>query len=214
MDGPRSPTAGADAWHRNGIRLFNVAVTRTKARLCVVAGGARVRNAKPNTALARLATLLGSPGVRVLKAKHLIAPPTAPVPLRGEFGTALAEVLGRHVEVTDVRDETTFYDTFAEEINRAERSLWLWAPWVAKRLRSLLPALAAADRGVRIVVFIRDDTDQLQHKPANQALITDFRTVAHTVISMNVMHQKIAVFDEQTVLLGSLNALSQSWTER
>lgn len=204
---------GADAWHRNGIRLFNVAVTRTKTRLYVVAGGARVRNAKPGTALARLAALIGSRGVRVLKAKHLIAPPTAPVPLRGEFGTALAEVLGRHVEVTDVHDETTFYDTFAEEINRAEHSLWLWAPWVAKRLRSLLPALAAAaDRGVRITVFIRDDTDQLQRKPASQALIGDLRAVAHTVIPMNVMHQKIAVFDEQTVLLGSLNALSQSWT--
>ncbi|MBK3559982.1 AAA family ATPase [Streptomyces sp. MBT56] len=204
---------GADAWHRNGIRLFNVAVTRTKTRLYVVAGGARVRNAKPNTALARLAALIGSPGVRVLKAKHLIAPPAAPVPFRGEFGTALAEVLGRHVEVTDVHDETTFYDTFAEEINRAEHSLWLWAPWVAKRLRSLLPALAAAaDRGVRIVVFIRDDTDQLQRKPAGQALIADLRAVVHTVIPMNVMHQKIAVFDERTVLLGSLNALSQSWT--
>ncbi|MFE5859067.1 AAA domain-containing protein [Streptomyces virginiae] len=204
---------GADAWHRNGVRLFNVAVTRTKTRLYVVAGGARVRNAKPGTALARLAALIGSPGVRVLKAKHLIAPPKAPVPFRGEFGTALAEVLGRHVEVTDVHDETTFYDTFTEEILQARHSLWLWAPWVAKRLRSLLPALAAAaDRGVQITVFIRDDTDQLQRKPASQALIADLRAVAHTVIPMNVMHQKIAVFDERTVLIGSLNALSQSWT--
>ncbi|WP_327174329.1 AAA domain-containing protein [Streptomyces sp. NBC_01335] len=204
---------GAEAWHRNGVRLFNVAVTRTKTRLYVVAGGARVRNAKPGTALSRLAGLIGSPGVRVMKAKHLIAPPKAPVPFRGEFGAALAEVLGRHVEVTDVHDETTFYDTFAEEINRAQHSLWLWAPWVAKRLRSLLPALAAAaGRGVRITVFVRDDTDQLQRKPASQALIADLRAVAHTVIPMNVMHQKIAVFDEQVVLLGSLNALSQSWT--
>lgn len=204
---------GAEAWHRNGLRLFNVAVTRTKTRLYVIAGGARVKNAKPGTALSRLAALIGTPGVRVLKAKHLIAPPTAPVPFRGAFGTALAEVLGRHVEVADVHDETTFFDTFAEEINRAQHSLWLWAPWVARRLRSLLPALAAASgRGVRITVFIRDDTDTLQRKPANQALIADLRAVAHTVVPMNVMHQKIAVFDEQTVLLGSLNALSQSWT--
>ncbi|MET8829074.1 hypothetical protein ABZX40_16390 [Streptomyces sp. NPDC004610] len=134
---------GADPWHRNGIRLFNVDVTRTKTRLYVIAGGARVRNAKPGTALARIAALTGSSGVRVLKAKHLIAPPTAPVPFRGEFGTALAEVLSRHVEVTDVHDETTFYDTFATEINRAEHSLWLWAPWVAKRLSSLTRRSAA-----------------------------------------------------------------------
>ncbi|MGW5656563.1 hypothetical protein [Streptomyces humi] len=31
-----------------------------------------------------------------------------------------------------------------------------------------------------------------------------------TVVSVNVMHQKIVVIDEQTVLLGSLNSLSQS----
>jgi phosphatidylserine/phosphatidylglycerophosphate/cardiolipin synthase-like enzyme len=31
-----------------------------------------------------------------------------------------------------------------------------------------------------------------------------------TVVSVNVMHQKIVVIDEHTVLLGSLNSLSQS----
>lgn len=84
-----------------------------KARLHVVAGGACVRNVD------------GTPchTVRVLKAKRIIAPPTAPVPLRSEYGTNLAELPGRHVEVTDVHDETTFNDTFAEEINRAEHSL-------------------------------------------------------------------------------------------
>ncbi|WP_455351932.1 phospholipase D-like domain-containing protein [Streptomyces sp. SYSU K217416] len=115
--------------------------------------------------------------------------------------------------MTEVDDERAFYQTFSEELRRARRSLWLGAPWVAGRLRLLLPDLrAAADRGVRISVFIRDDTDQLQKRDANQALIGDLRTVAHSVVPMNVMHQKIAVIDEQTVMLGSLNVLSQSWT--
>ncbi|MFC9428070.1 AAA domain-containing protein [Streptomyces sp. NPDC056987] len=204
----------ANSWPRDGVRLFNVAVTRVKTRLYVIASGERVKNADPGSPLAQLAALIDvRRGVRVVQAKTLITPPTAPPTFRGEFGTALAEVLSRHVEVTEIDDERDFYRTFTEEIRHARHSLWLWAPWVAKRVSSLLPELrTAADRGVRINVFIRDDTDQLQKKPANQKLITDLRTVAHVVVPMNVMHQKIAVVDERTVMLGSLNALSQNWT--
>lgn len=49
-------------------------------------------------------------------------------------------------------------------------------------------------------------------KPANQQYLAELRAVLHAVIEINVMHQKIVVIDEQTVLLGSLNTLSQSWT--
>lgn len=204
---------GADEWRRNGVRLFNVAVTRVRTRLYVIASGERVRGARPGIALAELAAMVGTRGVRVLHAKHLITPPHTPPAFRGEFGVALAEVLSRHVEVTDVDDERDFYRTFTAEIRQAKESLWLWAPWVANRIRSLLPELrSAADRGVRITVFIRDDTDQLQRKDSSQSLIADLRAVARTVVPMHVMHQKIAVIDERTVMLGSLNALSQSNT--
>ncbi|MEV6671991.1 AAA domain-containing protein [Streptomyces sp. NPDC051162] len=204
---------GAGDWPRDGVRLFNVAVTRVRTRLYIIASGERVRGAKPGTALAELASVIGTPGVRVLHAKTLVTPPHAPTTFRGEFGTALAEVLGRHVEVTEIDDERDFYRTFTEEIRQARTSLWLWAPWVAKRVRSLLPELkGAADRGVHITVFLRDNTDQLQRKDTNQSLIAELRSVVHTVVPMHVMHQKIVVIDERTVMLGSLNVLSQSWT--
>ncbi|MFJ8929929.1 AAA domain-containing protein [Streptomyces sp. NPDC102364] len=204
---------GADEWRRNGVRLFNVAVTRVRTRLYVIASGERVSGARPGTALAELHALVGTPGVRVLHAKNLVTPPQALSEFRGEFSTALAEVLGRHVEVTDIDDERDFYRTFTTQIRQAKQSLWLWAPWVANRIRSLLPDLqAATDRGVRVTVFIRDDTDQLQRRDNSQALIADLRRVAQTVVPMHVMHQKIAVIDEHTVMLGSLNALSQSNT--
>ncbi|RBQ20614.1 hypothetical protein DP939_05850 [Spongiactinospora rosea] len=65
-------------------------------------------------------------------------------------------------------------------------------------------------RGVRITVFLRDPSDRLQDRHLD--LINQVRTVAHTVVSVNHMHQKIVVIDERTVMLGSLNALSQSRT--
>jgi hypothetical protein len=204
---------GANEWERNGVRLFNVAVTRVQTRLYVIGSWQRIAEAKRGTALAHLAAMAGTPGVRRLQAKQLITPPHTHGPHLGEFGSALAEVLSRHVEVTDIQDELAFYSTFEDQIRRAKASLWLWAPWVANRVRSILPLLRdAAQRGVRVMVFIRDDTDQIQSKPTNQDLIADLRAVVHTIVPVNVMHQKVVVIDERTVMLGSLNTLSQSWT--
>ncbi|MFI1002674.1 AAA domain-containing protein [Streptomyces galbus] len=204
---------GASDWARNGVRLFNVAATRVQTRLYVIGSWERISSAKKGTAFSHLAALVGTPGVRRLRAGHLITPPHEDAPHRGEFGAALADVLARHVEITGIDDETTFYSTFEDEIRAARASVWLWAPWVANRVRGILPLLReAAGRGVRVNVFIRDDTDQLQARPDSQSLIADLRAVVHTVVPVNVMHQKIAVIDERTVMMGSLNTLSQSWT--
>lgn len=204
---------GSYDWEREGARLFNVAVTRVQTRLYIIGSGERIAEAKRGTAFAHLAALIGTPGVRRIQAKQLITPPNGPDPRLGEFGSTLAEVLSRHVEVTDVDDEHAFFTTFEDQIRGARTSLWLWAPWVARRVRSILPLLEdAVRRGVRVTVFIRDDTDQVQRSEASQDLIADLKTVVDTVVPINVMHQKVVVIDERTVMLGSLNALSQSWT--
>ncbi|WP_229848759.1 hypothetical protein [Streptomyces melanogenes] len=45
----------------------------------------------------------------------------------------------------------------------------------------------------------------------DRLLIADLRAVVHTVMPVNVTHQKISVIDEQTVMISSLNTLSQSY---
>ncbi|MFI7007544.1 AAA domain-containing protein [Streptomyces sp. NPDC050145] len=205
--------SGASDWLQDGVRLFNVAATRVRTRLYVIGSWERISSAKDGKVFTHLASLVGTPGVRRLRASHLITPPSEPTRDLGAFGADLADVLARHVEVSTVDDELAFFSTFEEEIRSARVSVWLWAPWVANRVRSILPLLRdAAQRGVRVTVFIRDDTDQVQGRSANQSLIADLQAVVDTVIRVNVMHQKIVVIDEQTVMIGSLNALSQSWT--
>ncbi|MEU0840993.1 AAA domain-containing protein [Streptomyces sp. NPDC005962] len=204
---------GASDWARDRVRLFNVAATRVQTRLYVIGSWERIQAAKDGRVLTHLGALVGTRGVRRLRASHLITPPHENGRALGEFGGALADVLARHVEVTGIDDERTFFSTFEDEIREARTSIWLWAPWVANRVRGILPLLReAVARGVRVTVFIRDDTDQLQARPAGQSLIADLRSTVHTVIPVNVMHQKIAVIDERTVMIGSLNTLSQSWT--
>ncbi|MGW7682951.1 AAA domain-containing protein [Kribbella sp. NPDC054772] len=200
--------SGTNGWQQNGLRLFNVAITRVQTRLYLLGSRERITAAAPGTAFAQLKDRIN----RTVPGTALITPRTIadPDPL-GPFGSRLREVLGRHVEITDIDDEREFFETFINAIRTARASLWIWAPWVANRVRQLVPHLTeAAARGVRIVVFIRDPSDATQR--AAVELVAELRAAVHSAILVNMMHQKIIVVDEETVMIGSLNALSQSWT--
>ncbi|MFG2079533.1 AAA domain-containing protein [Micromonospora tulbaghiae] len=202
---------------REGIRLFNVAITRTQHRLYLIGSRKRIEAAAAGTPFGHIAELIRTKQARVVRANHLVTPTTTPdddlAYLAGTFTGELAELLAQHVRVEDIHDERTFYDVFADHIASARQSIWLWAPWSTTRVRSVLPLLrAAVDRGVRITLFVRDPGDKVQRDPKHQGFLADLRAALHTVIEVNVMHQKIVVIDEQITLLGSLNVLSQRWT--
>jgi hypothetical protein len=203
-------------WRRDGLRLFTVAVTRAKTRLYLIGSRKQIYAAPTGTPLAQIAQMLRARQVRTVPATRLITPTSvtaADFPAVGPFTSELAEVLAQHVLVANIHDERSFYEVFADHLNSAQRSIWIWAAWTAKRVRSLIPALAdAAARGVRITLFVRDSRDSLQGNPQFQHFLAELRAVVTTVVEINVMHQKIVVIDEETVLLGSLNTLSQSWT--
>ncbi|MEW1583954.1 AAA domain-containing protein [Micromonospora vinacea] len=205
------------SWEQEGVRLFNVAITRTQTRLYLIGSRRQIKEAPTGTPLSIVAGLIRSRRARVVPAAMLITPTTAPDEVRsvlaGTFTGELAELLAQHVRLTDIHDERTFYDVFADHLTAARRSIWIWAPWTATRVKSILPTLAdAVARGVRVTLFVRDPGDNLQRKPTYQKYLTDLRSVLQAVVEVNVMHQKIVIIDEQTVLLGSLNSLSQSWT--
>lgn len=205
-----APSAGR--WQREGMRLFNVAVTRTQTRLYLIGSRYRLRQSEPRSALGHIAKLREERKIRLLEATTLISPPTEDVTL-GPFGSQLADVLARHVEVNAIDDELSFYETFTSRLAEARTSIWLWSPWVARRVQSLLPALKdAVDRGVRVTVFVRDPSDTLQQKESFAESLADLRAVVPTVVEVHMMHQKIVVIDEFIVMLGSLNTLSQSRT--
>ncbi|MFE5034999.1 hypothetical protein [Streptomyces sp. NPDC056683] len=113
----------ASDWARNGVPLFNVAATRVQTRLYVLGSWKRMQAARNGRAFTHLAALVGTPGVRRLRASHLITPPQDKARDLGGFGAALADVPARHVEVTGLDDELTFFSTFEEEINKARTSI-------------------------------------------------------------------------------------------
>ncbi len=208
-------TLDGGSWQRNGARLFNVAATRVKHRLYVIASHERVMRAPNGTTLGHLGDLQRERRVRLLPAVKLITP-SAWEPLSlGPESTALREVLARHIEVTDIHDEATFYAQLTSLIDDAKVSIWLWSPWIANRVYKdeLLARLrAAVDRGVKVVVFTRDPSDMTQRSENSAEAVEALRGIGARVVEVNIAHQKIVVIDEHTVMLGSLNALSQHRT--
>lgn len=208
--GQASRLPGSNTWQQDGVRLFNVATTRVQYRLYVIASRDRVRNAKPGTAFGHLGALLRDHKARRVPATSLVTPPEFEPTNLGPEGRRLAEMLARHVEITDIHDERSFYDQFARLISQAQNSVWLWSAWVASRVRTLLPLFkAAVDRGVRVTVFVRDPSDTLQKKRHFAEALAELRTVVPQVVEVNVTHEKVVVIDDHTVVFGSLNALSQ-----
>ena len=207
---------GVSSTDREGMRLFNVAVTRTQRRLYVIGSRKRVMGASATSPLAVIAALLREQNARSVRATHLITPDTVPQgdqPMLGGFGQELAEVLSRHVRIEDIDDELSFYKTFSEHLASARRSIWIWSPWIASRSKALLPILhEAVRRGVRVTLFVRDPSDNLMQKQRFRQYLADARRLIPTVVEVNIMHQKIVVIDDQLVLLGSLNTLSQNRT--
>ena len=200
-----------DSWAREGLRLFNVAATRTKQTLYVVASGDRVLRARDDTPLATLHAMIRAGQAIRIPASEFVTPGAEVVSEHGELAERLAQVLARHVEITDIHDEREFFNAFEPRIRTALHSIWLWAPWAAKRSRAILPLLVeAVERGVKVVVFVRGPKDNIHERDGRD--LAALRAALPTVVMMHQMHQKIAVFDEQVTLYGSLNMLSQSNT--
>ncbi|UQA97444.1 hypothetical protein [Streptomyces halobius] len=75
--------------------------------------------------MGKLAALIRDRRARSVPATELIAPGGRPDAPLGPFGTRLADVLPRHVEVSDIDDGISFYETFADRLAEARTSVFV-----------------------------------------------------------------------------------------
>jgi phosphatidylserine/phosphatidylglycerophosphate/cardiolipin synthase-like enzyme len=115
------------------------------------------------------------------------------------------------VTVTDIHDEHTFGHALEQRLSTARRSIWMWSPWIANRARVVVPMIAAAvRRNVSVTVFLRPDDDRNMGKEWAQRRLPDLFASGATVIRSDQEHRKIVVIDDELVLIGSLNSLSNT----
>jgi len=201
---------GGNGWVRDGARLFNVGVTRTRHRLYLICSLKAVRRAAKGSALVPVRELIARQQIDVVDAAELLTPVGAEPPTPSSvIAHELAATLPKYVRVVDIHDEHSFFPAMEQYLKRAERSVWIWAPWTTNRLGEILPLLHdAVRRGVSVTAFVRTDRDSLMRLPPSQAWLEQLRAALPRVIQYHKMHQKIMVIDDHLALLGSLNIFS------
>ena len=190
-------------WQADGLRLFNVGITRAQRRLYLIANVATIHRARSGP-LHAVRQLLDAEKIQVVRATEILGLLEAPEddPVASEIWRALRG----HATLIDLFDEDHLPDELCRRIDAAQERIWLWSPWVGRRSEQLLPHLSAAqDRGVRVhtVVLPRDQvTMHLQSRHEELAA-----QIAGTVY-LGKEHQKIVIIDRSLTFIGSMNVLA------
>jgi hypothetical protein len=135
-------------------------------------------------------------------------PPAGPV---DAMFSEVARLLQRTVTVTDILDEHMFVVELKQQLDAARSTVWMWSPWIANRARQVIPLIkAAVDRGVQVTVFLRPDEDRNMATEWAQRRLPELHDSGATVVRSDHEHRKLVIIDDDRVLLGSLNVLSNA----
>ncbi len=114
----------------DGLRLFNVAVTRAKNRLYVLVTGRALSQARQGP-LASLKEMVRSGAARSVDAGGLLGLSGSERPVSGTPEADLLAALDPYVRVDGIHDEDAAIEAAITQIQLAEQSVWCWSAWVA-----------------------------------------------------------------------------------
>jgi AAA domain/PLD-like domain len=229
-----SGSYGSDA-----MRLVNVAVTRPKQKLFIVANRSYIRQTFSATSTLRLAVeeaahaaivqsldIVGISWTSFLKSasrqrpgvdeKELFRHSTAtqqPLilkPLQDESNT-----------IEHIKSAERFYALFKDEIQAARESISIASPFLTStRVDDILPLLKdAQQRGVKVEIFTKpldennEDTEEKQKRKEWDRMAMDvLKTTGIELLHRYKMHMKWAIIDKRILYYGSLNILSHKDT--
>lgn len=209
-DSPSTPLSGfmrAIRDEEEGARLLNVAISRARHRIILVANFGFLRNEAPKEGkLQRLLDHFQEYG-KPINAIDILN-------LRQEDWAEGLFYLRTPVDV-DLSDadaqfltEGTFYPRFTEDIGTATRSILILSPYLSGRgTRRWIELLKVAiNKGVRVQLITLPNGGLTSH--GSSEILAELREFGVLVDHRSKFHEKIAIIDEEILWHGSLNILS------
>lgn len=186
-------------------KMFNVAVTRAKFKLYIVANFAYCqKRAKENALSELLDKLIKKDKLVKVDAKTLL--PDIVFTRQSDFAFD-GNLNGKHI----VCREEAFNDYFMADINSFKKRMIVYSPFITEaRISTLLPAFTDAIRAGKQIIVVtkalsdRGKTELAQYKKCEEEL----RTIGVNILHKKGMHEKLIFVDSNAVWIGSLNALS------
>ena len=194
---------GGNGWQADGLRLFNVGVTRARRSLYLIANAATARRARTGP-LHAVQRLIDAGMIHVVRAAEVIELPDAPA---GEaVASELWHALRSHATLVDLFDEERLPDELCRRIEEAHERIWLWSPWVGRRSEQLLPYLReAVNRRVDVHLVVLPSKEVNRYlKPRHEELAAQFTQTVY----LRHEHQKIIIIDRNLTFIGSMNVLA------
>ncbi|HYU66475.1 MAG TPA: AAA domain-containing protein [Jatrophihabitantaceae bacterium] len=190
-----------------GLRVFNVATTRARHRLYLIADGAAIRRARSGP-LHAIGTMIDERLIEQVRASEVLGLDDHDAPAEGTAHHDVWTALQPYVRLVGIYDEKMVLDTVQQRIDSASRSVWMWSPWVGRHSTTLQDSLVhAADRGLQVRVMALPETEI--NAKLRESLATLRGRIPHTLLVHN-MHQKIVVIDDRWTFVGSMNLLSHA----
>lgn len=205
----------------DAIRLINVAITRAKHKLIIVANARHIETALgrnggfafPADSLLRKVVVEGRNSGNINSSDVLESLPDTPEEKQNRYQNSqkLQSLLGGNKQLNieclyeERLNEVTFFSRFKQDIEAAKRRIVIVSPYVANRAKEFLPLLEKkCKQGVTISVVI--DPDERFEKSSE---IEDMlKQVGIEILSYPKAHMKHAIIDEEIIYDGSLNILS------
>ena len=193
----------------DGARLLNVAISRAKDHLILIANfDFFLQKAPPNSVVRQLLQLFRNRGEALAVDEVL--------PLGDDdWINGLSKVIDPSLEVAEGQsgmfNEGTFYPAFAHDLQAVSRSLVLFSPYLTARGvgRWVDYFRAAVQRGVSVRIVTRPAAEfgGASNEESAEA-IAGLRALGVVVDLRARMHEKIALIDDRVIWGGSLNVLS------
>ena len=198
----------------NTRRLLNVALTRPKRRLIIVADFQYISKLSKKA-------FLGADLIPFLLDRYVLvnALDIVPAGLATRAAKAQASILGGDVEPNATRLVVTqehFYPMLRGDLTRSKRRVALFSAFITPdRLGQLEPPIrAAVERGVRVYVITKARGDRAKRELSTYRMLEEaLGSWGVVVIHKRRMHEKLVFIDDEILWMGSLNPLSFSNTQ-
>lgn len=211
VDSPPFPIGKllSGGFESEAMRLFNVACTRAKGKLVIVAHHDYLsQKASAIDSLAILLQHLEQHG-KIMDARMVVQDYADP-----DVKTTLGAVIpaGRQLgypEGATYFNEGNFYPAFLEDLREASREVVIFSPFIAeRRLADVITALRRLiDRGVPVLIVTKE---RFESNQVTEELIRQLSTIGLKVLRRRSLHEKLAFVDRKIAWFGSLNILSHS----
>lgn len=204
----------AGTFGSNAMRLINVAITRARHKLIIVANVSYLRRKlRDDDILYKV--VMDAQAVCTIKSQEVLQ---LPFPSPNEivknvfsgaaYGRVLQE-LPKVISEIEFFNAQSFYVSFKRDLQSAKEAIVIFSPYVgSKRVKELLPLISEKLKaGVQVTVVTKPPSE-MTNDTAPEAMRL-LKNALGTIQERDKMHEKLVIVDKEIVYLGSLNVFSQ-----